>query len=205
MKINFRIPIIIILVIILITMCYFYFKDDTSNNYNEYDFLNITKNENQTKETITISTTSQVLSSTNENINLHATYYFEEIYVEENQLVKKGNKILKYTNGTYLTAPYDLIITKINIPNKGEKCTNNHYITIESNNSLKVSIDVDETKINKLSIGESAKIKITSTGKEIDGVITNISNTASKGKFNVTIEFENVGDIKIGMTASVTI
>lgn len=205
MKINIRIPIIIILVIILTIMCYFYFKDDTSNNYNEYDFFDINKNENQTKETVTINTNSQVLSSTDENINLHATYYFEKIYVEENQLVKKGDKILKYTNGTYLTAPYDLIITRINIPNKGEKCANNHYITIESNNSLKVSVNVDETKINNLSIGESAKIKILSTGEQLEGVITKISNTASKGKFSVIVEFENTGNIKVGMSANITI
>lgn len=136
---------------------------------------------------------------------MHATYYFDEIYVEENQLVEKGEKILKYTNGTYLVAPYDLIITKINIPNKGEKCTNKHYIEVSSNNSLKVSLSVDETKISDLSIGKSAKIKISSTSEEVDGVITKISNTASKGKFSVEVEFDNTGDIKLGMTANVTI
>lgn len=204
MKINFRIPIIIVLIIILCIMNYFYFKNDTLNiSNNSFDMSKIQINKKEEKTTL--SSTSQVLSATTENINLHATYYFEEVYVEENQLVKKGEKILKYTNGTYLTAPYDLIITKINIPNKDEKCTNNHYIEVSSNNSLKVSLSVDETKISDLSIGKSAKIKISSTSEEVDGVITKISNTASKGKFSVEVEFDNTGDIKIGMTANVTI
>ena len=204
MKINFRIPIIIVLVIILCIMNYFYFKDDTLNiSNNSFDMSKIQTSKKEEKTTL--SSTSQVLSSTTEDINLHATYYFEEVYVEENQLVKKGEKILKYTNGTYLTAPYDLIITKINIPNKDEKCTNNHFIEVSSNNSLKVSLSVDETKISDLSIGKSAKIKISSTSEEVDGVITKISNTANKGKFNVEVEFENTGDIKVGMTANVTI
>lgn len=204
MKINFRIPIIIVLVIILCIMNYFYFKDDTLNiSNNSFDMSKIQTSKKEEKTTL--SSTSQVLSSTTENINLHATYYFEEVYVEENQLVKKGEKILKYTNGTYLTAPYDLIITKINIPNKDEKCTNNHFIEVSSNNSLKVSLSVDETKISDLSIGKSAKIKISSTSEEVDGVITKISNTANKGKFNVEVEFENTGDIKVGMTANVII
>lgn len=204
MKINFRIPIIIVLIIILCIMNYFYFKNDTLNiSNNSFDMSKIQINKKEEKTTL--SSTSQVLSATTENINLHATYYFEEVYVEENQLVKKGEKILKYTNGTYLIAPYDLIITKINIPNKDEKCTNNHYIEVSSNNSLKVSLSVDETKISDLSIGKSAKIKISSTSEEVDGVITKISNTASKGKFSVEVEFDNTGDIKIGMTANVTI
>ena len=204
MKINFRIPIIIVLVIILCIMNYFYFKDDTLNiSNNSFDMSKIQTSKKEEKTTL--SSTSQVLSSTTEDINLHATYYFEEVYVEENQLVKKGEKILKYTNGTYLTAPYDLIITKINIPNKDEKCTNNHFIEVSSNNSLKVSLSVDETKISDLSIGKSAKIKISSTSEEVDGVITKISNTANKGKFNVEVEFENTGDIKVGMTANVII
>ena len=204
MKINFRIPIIIVLVIILCIMNYFYFKDDTLNiSNNSFDMSKIQTSKKEEKTTL--SSTSQVLSSTTEDINLHATYYFEEVYVEENQLVKKGEKILKYTNGTYLTAPYDLIITKINIPNKDEKCTNNHFIEVSSNNSLKVSLSVDETKISDLSIGKSAKIKISYTSEEVDGVITKISNTANKGKFNVEVEFENTGDIKVGMTANVII
>lgn len=136
---------------------------------------------------------------------LSTSYYFDSLYVEEDDIVKKGEKILKYTNGTYLTAPYDLIITKINVPNKGEKCSNNHYITIESNNSLKVSLNVDETKINSIILGESAKIKISSTGEQLEGVITKISNTASKGKFGVTIEFENTGNIKVGMSANIMV
>jgi len=37
------------------------------------------------------------------------------------------------------------------------------------------------------------------------GNITNISSTANNGKFTVTVEFENDGDIMLGMTADVTI
>ena len=39
--------------------------------------------------------------------------------VEEDDTVKKGENILKYSNGTYLVAPYDCVITEINIPESG--------------------------------------------------------------------------------------
>ena len=85
--------------------------------------------------------------------------------VEEDDTVKKGENILKYSNGTYLVAPYDCVITEINIPEFGEKCTNEHYVKVASNNTLSVQFKVDETK--------------------------------------VTVEFDNDGDVMLGMTAEV--
>jgi len=85
--------------------------------------------------------------------------------VEEDDTVKKGENILKYSNGTYLVAPYDCVITEINIPESGEKCTNEHYVKVASNNTLSVQFKVDETK--------------------------------------VTVEFDNDGDVMLGMTAEV--
>lgn len=211
-KIDFRIPIIFILTIILIIMCCIYFKDDSTTS--KFDNLEINIDETQTDIqsitttaiTSTISSIVEVESALTEDIELHATYYLEESYVEENQLVKAGENILKYTNGKYLTAPYDCIITKINIPDEEEKCTNSHYVEIVSYNALEVQFKVDETKISNITLGQSATIEIEAyEDKTINGTVTNISSTASNGKFTVTVEFENDGEIMIGMTANVTI
>lgn len=201
MNIKYRIIIIIILTIIESIMCYYYFKNNNLvlNNKNISNYNLYTNN-----KTNNISATAQIESALTENIELHNTYYIEQVYVEENQLVKQGTKILKYTNGIYLLAPYDLIITKMNIPSSTEMI-NNKYISVISYNNLCVQIKVDETNINKISIGKSATIKINSIDSEINGVITNISNTASNGKFSVTIQFSNTKNIMVGMSAKVTI
>lgn len=201
MNIKYRIIIIIILTIIESIMCYYYFKNNNLvlNNKNISNYNLYTDN-----KTNNISATAQIESALTENIELHNTYYIEQVYVEENQLVKQGTKILKYTNGIYLLAPYDLIITKMNIPSSTEMI-NNKYISVISYNNLCVQIKVDETNINKISIGKSATIKINSIDSEINGVITNISNTASNGKFSVTIQFTNTNNIMVGMSAKVTI
>jgi hypothetical protein len=205
-KINFRIPIIIILAIILIILCSFYFKEDTNNSFNNVSNFQNEKTNDTTSKTAVVTTTTEVNSALTENIGLYATKYLEESYVEENQLVKEGENILKYTDGTYLTAPYDCVIVKISIPTTSGECTNNHYIQISSNNILQVQFKVDETKISKISLGDDAKIKISALDdKEYNGVITSISNIASNGKFTVVVEFENDGNIKIGMTATVAI
>lgn len=209
-KIDFRIPIIILLTIILIIMCYFYFKDDGNAPLDnmKFDFSEISgnfKNNSNSNNTI-ITTTSEVASSLSENIELHATYYLEESYVATNQKVKSGENILKYTNGTYLTAPYDCVITDINIPEEESKCTNEHYIGISSANSLQVQFKVDETKVNSIQLGQEATIKIEAyEDKTLYGYVTKISSTANNGKFTITVEFENDGDIMLGMTSNVTI
>ena len=160
----------------------------------------------QTETKTSITGTSEVSSALTENLELHATYYLEESYVQTNQLVKAGENILKYTNGTYLVAPYDCVITEINIPETGVKCTNEHYVKIASNNSLSVQFKVDESKISSVSLGQSASVSISAfEDKSLEAVVTNISSTASNGKFTVTVEFDNDGDVMLGMTADVNI
>lgn len=103
-----------------------------------------------------------------------------------------------------LVAPYDCVITEINIPESGEKCTNEHYVKIASNNTLSVQFKVDETKVSSISLGQSANVSFSAfKDKTLEAVVTNVSSTASNGKFTVTVEFDNDGDVMLGMTAEV--
>ena len=217
-KVNFQILIIIILIIILGTMCYYYF---TSNNKEYFDYsveesttLQVQKssdnNEAASKTSVNnktkiVSTSGEVVTGLTEKKELHAIYYLEESYVEENKEFKTGENLIKYANGEYLTAPYDCVITKINIPEVSSKCTNEHYIQIESTKNLAIEFKVSENIINNLSVGNEAEIEIVALSKTVTGNITKISNTAQNGKFTVTVEFENDGEIKLGMTSKVVI
>lgn len=103
-----------------------------------------------------------------------------------------------------LVAPYDCVITEINIPESGEKCTNEHYVKVASNNTLSVQFKVDETKVSSISLGQSANVSFSAfEDKSLETVVTNVSSTASNGKFTVTVEFDNDGDVMLGMTAEV--
>lgn len=153
--------------------------------------------------TTTISNTCEIKSALSEEVELHATYYLEKVYVEENQYVKKGDKVLEYTNGKYLKAPYDCYVIELNLPELEGKCLNSNYVRIESKKMLSVSMKVDESQINRLNLGQEAKITVSAIGKTYTGYVTHIGSIASNGKFDVTIEFENDGDIKSGMTSNV--
>ncbi len=71
---------------------------------------------------------------------------------------------------------------------------------------MQVSLSVDETIVNEFYLGQEVEITISALDdKEYTGYITSISNTASNGKFTIVCEFENDGEIRIGMTAGVVI
>ena len=203
-----------VLIIIIIVICFIGFKvlrksNNKSNKFNNFAQMKqsmTSKNDNsEEKSSTTLSSSSEVKSALIENIELHATYYLKKVYVEANSYVAKGEKILKYTNGTYLTAPYDCYIVELKVPELKGKCLNSHYVKIQSKNMLTVSMNVSETKISKISIGQEAVITIPALEKEYKGYVTHIGSTASNGKFTIDIEFENDGDIKLGMTSTVQI
>lgn len=203
--------IVIILIILIVTGVICLNNNKSKNNDRNFDVSKMNdmpkdSKMNQSENKTTITGTGEVSSALTENLELHATYYFEESYVQTNQLVKSGENILKYTNGTYLVAPYDCVITEINIPESGEKCTNEHYVKVASNNTLSVQFKVDETKVSSISLGQSASVSFSAfEDKSLETVVTNVSSTASNGKFTVTVEFDNDGDVMLGMTADITI
>lgn len=60
--------------------------------------------------------------------------------------------------------------------------------------------------MNNITIGKTVKVKVPALNdKKIEGIITDISSTANNGYFTVTIEFDNDGDIKLGMTINIII
>lgn len=171
--------IVIILIILIVTGVICLNNNKSKNNDRNFDVSkmnDIPKDSkmNQSENKTTITGTGEVSSALTENLELHATYYLEECYVQTNQLVKSGENILKYTNGTYLVAPYDCVITEINIPESGEKCTNEHYVKVASNNTLSVQFKVDETKVSSMSLGMSARVSFSAfEDKSLEAVVTN--------------------------------
>lgn len=192
-----------------------FMKEDIDENMPQ-DFGQISKenteeiskemlNKSNKQTTTTLKTTTEIKSALTEQVELHATYYLEEVYVEENDFVEAGENILKYTNGTYLVAPYDCYIIQLNLPDLAGKALNSHYVEISSSNSLMVTMSVDETNINNINIGLEATIEVTSLGKTYTGNVTHIASTGNNGSFEIEIEFENDGNIMIGMTGTVSI
>lgn len=223
-KFKFRIEyIIIILLIILSVMLYLYFNGqngNTTTNSSEQSYSSSSSSTDESTKTSivqasiqtitnTLSASGEISSGLTENLSIHSTYYFSEIYYEENDYVEEGEKILKYTNGTYMTAPYNLVITKINVPEASAQCTSKHYIEVKSTDTLTMSASIDEDNLSVVKVGQEAQITVSAIEENYTGYITNISQTGkyfSNGStFTATITFSNNGSVKIGMSGAAQI
>lgn len=175
--------------------------------------------ENTTVEKVTVGTQSikktltssgEVKSSEIEKLELSTSYYFETMCVETDDTIKKGDNILKYTNGKYLKAPYDCIISSYSVPETKTKATSSNYVEIQNLKDLIVGVSINENEIANISLNQEVEISLTAdSSKSYTGKIVKIdsigSYQTSGTTFNVDISLENDGNIKIGMSVSCTI
>ena len=63
----------------------------------------------------TLTSSGEVQAKTTEKLELSTSYYFKAMCTEDDDTVKSGENLLEYTNGTYLTAPYDLVVVSHNV------------------------------------------------------------------------------------------
>ena len=201
-----KIAIIITVIIIIAIICMKLFgKSNKDYRMMRMPSTDQVKSSIQTIEN-SLSSSGQVSSGLTEKQYLHTGYYFEKLLVSENVLIEEGTKIIEYTNGTYLTAPYDCVVIGTSLPNQDEKCTTSHYVQISSTETLCMNLSVSETDINKIEIGDTVEITMTASGEVINGFITSVSEvgtySSSGSYFSAIVTFDNNGNQKIGMSAT---
>lgn len=163
------------------------------------------------KETIekTLTGSGEIETSSSEKLTLTTTKYFKTMCVEENDEVKEGENILQYTDGTYLTAEYNMLISTCSVPETGAICTSSNYIEVKNLDLLQMSLSIDETEISDVEKGQEVEIVISALDdKKYTGTISKVNELgtyASNGTtFSAIVSFENDGNIKLGMSASCT-
>ena len=158
----------------------------------------------------TLTGSGEVSAKTTEKLELTTSYYFKAMCVEDDDTVKAGENLLEYTNGKYLTAPYDLVVISHNVPDAESKCTSSNYIEVSNLGTLVTTISINENEINDVKVGQEVAITLTADeSKTYTGKVTKVDSVgtyASSGTtFSATVEFENDGNVKLGMSLSCTI
>ena len=206
-----KILLILILVIIISTITFFIGKQIGLNTNTSTTTTTVTE-ETVSKHTITttLSSTGEIETAKTEELGLDTSKYFSTMCVEEDDTVSEGENILEYTNGTYLIAPYDCVIESYSVPESQSKCTSSNNITIKSLKELQTSLNINESEISQVSEGQ--KVEITLSADEsitYEGTISNLDSvgqySTSGATFGATVQFENDGNAKIGMSISATI
>lgn len=211
-KKNKLVWVILALVAILGIIIYLYISPSSTATDDNSSSSSTVKEVQVSNQTITksISSSGEISSAQTETLSLNTSRYFKEILHEKNDSVKAGDNILQYSNGTYLTAPYDCVITEISVPDTGDICTSTNYVKIQSTESLNVTLNIDETEISTVKAGQEAEITISAyNNKKFTGTITKISDigtySSSGSTFAATVTFANDATVKIGMTGDCTV
>ncbi|MBO4293749.1 MAG: HlyD family efflux transporter periplasmic adaptor subunit [Clostridia bacterium] len=158
----------------------------------------------------TLTSSGEVSAKTTEKLDLTTSYYFKTMCVEDDDTVKEGENLLQYTNGTYLTAPYDLVVISHSVPEADSKCTSSNYIEVSNLKTLTTTLSINENEINSVQVGQEVAITLTADeSKTYTGKVTKVDSVgtyaASGTTFSATVEFENDGNVKLGMSLSCTI
>ena len=196
--------------IFLVVVCTIFFSSTGSEENKIVETtLNTATVSNQTIET-TLTAPGEVQSGTMEKLTLNTSYYYLNMCVEEEEFVKKGENLLKYTNGTYLVAPYDCVVMSYSVPTAKEICTSSNYVYVASLEDLYMDINISEEQINKISIGQEVEITANyDETKTYKGTITKINaiGTHSSGgtTFAAIASIENDDTLKLGMSATCTV
>ena len=208
----FKKYVIFIVIILIFSLISFYIgkrvglNTDTSSSNTTIEDVLVSKQ----SITKTITSSGQIEASKKEKLSLNTSYYYSTILFEEDDVVKKGEKIVKYTNGKYLTAPYDLVITSTSLPSKGKKATSSNYIEVSNIQDVIVNISINESEIPNITTGDKVEIVLTSdSSKKYTGEISKISSvgtySSSGSTFAAIVSLKNDGNIKVGMSVSCTI
>lgn len=157
-----------------------------------------------------LTTSGEIITGETDKIALNTNYKLSMMCVEEGEAVKKDQKLIEYSNGTYELSPFDGIVTECNLSEINENCEATNYIELESTEKLNIQIDVLEEQLEYITSGKEVDIIVNyDESKEYIGTIKKINEigTYSNGNttFKAIVEFENDGNLKIGMSAVCTI
>lgn len=109
-----------------------------------------------------------------------------------------------------IKAPFTGIVSDI-VVNQGDTVSNGGTVfTITDTTKLKVLLTYNASDVDKIILGQTANVYLTSLMQSVDGIVTYISNeattTSSGGQlYTVEIQINNPGALQGGMTASADI
>lgn len=135
-----------------------------------------------------------------------------EVYVSQNDQVKKGDRLLKLSGGETIKSDIDGEVTGLLVSRDDAVTAGMTVVQIINLDRLEVEMKVDEYDIGAIEIGKPAQVTVNAiTGKVIDAVVEKVNKTSTMtgdlSYYTVTLSFDaahNVGLLP-GMQVSVNL
>ena len=115
-------------------------------------------------------------------------------------------ELLQIQRSSGLTAPIDGTIYSVADLDTDDGTTVTDIVTLSPDVSMSVTVNVDESDILSLAVGQTATVTVRSVGDDtISGVVTEVDRTASSGSYTAIITMDKVQGMLPGMTANVKV
>lgn len=197
--------IIVVFILILIISIYYMIN---KNDENITNIEIVTEKEAVVEKNTIISTLTapaEVSSEKMEKLPLNTNYYYLSMCVEEEEYVKEGDPILKYSNGKYLEAPYDCVVINYSVPEAKSICKDSNYVYVASLEDLYININISEEQVRSISVGQEVSLIANyDTTKNYEGEITKINEVGTRSTGGTTFaaiaSVVNDGTLKLGMS-----
>ena len=131
------------------------------------------------------------------------------VYVSNGDKVKKGDRLVRLSNGDMFTADFDGTVNLVSVEKDDEVAGGSTLVQIADFEHMQVSFRVDEYDIGDVQVGEACTVTATATEKKFESAIETI-NYISSSQGNVAYytatAYVNVdGGVYPGMQVTVTI
>ena len=134
-----------------------------------------------------------------------------EIYVSAGDSVREGDRLIRLSNGTVISAEFDGKINKISFEKGDEVQKGDELIQVADFSNMQVSFRVGESDISQVSVGQDVRVTVASANASFRSKVKSIDYVTYSGN-NVAyytavaeVDTSSAKDIYPGMQATVTI
>lgn len=155
------------------------------------------------------SFTGAVEAARKQNVISQKEMHIEEVLVNEGDLVKTGDVLLRNAEGEEIKAEIDGEVANLFTKSNSHALKGSQLLDIVDYSQLLIKVKVDEYDLKYVSVGQKVDVRMNALGKDMKGTVQSISNEAINENgisyFTAMIDFEEDSAIRLGMSAEVKI
>lgn len=156
-----------------------------------------------------LSFNGSVSVKNNETHTAEGSATVRQIFVQEEELVEKDQKLMRLSDGTNIKASFDGQVNAIGVEVGDDVSMGESLIQIVDFNNMTVSLRVDEYAISSVKVGQECTVTVTALGETFPSTISHINRVSSSmgntAYYTVTAELTVTEDVLPGMQATVSI
>ena len=157
---------------LIILLVYGQIKADNTVTYDQYSASTGT-----ISNALSFSGSLQVTNSATYGASEQAVV--KNVYVSEDDPVKKGDRLIRLSSGEVITAGFDGTVNQVLVKEGDSVALNTSLVQIADFSRMLVSIRVDEYDISDIRTGQTCRVTVTATEQTFETTIASINHISS--------------------------